>query len=85
MLRRDAGGGGALLRTPIEITVNDVPDAYGSYGRRRGRRSFRFLRVTPAGGLETLSLSQELAGLRTAALNLTGDCYLDTANMCDRS
>ena len=28
VLRRDAGGGGALHRAPIEITVSDVPDAY---------------------------------------------------------
>ena len=52
MLRRDAGGGGALHRAPIEITVNDVPDAYGSCAGR----SFGFLRVIPAGGIRERSV-----------------------------
>ena len=52
VLRRDAGGGRALHREPIEITVGHVVDAYGSCGRRRVRvRSFSFEKV-PAGGIE---------------------------------
>ena len=43
------------------------------------------LKKSPPGESRKSFGRDKVPGARTAALNLTGDCYLDTANMCDRS